>query len=93
MMERGMGDHHSGAEKRETDGRKAERIVQEELEKRGWSEEDLAARRKTDGDKTAIAARLRRQTVMTLDWIAKRLKMGRRHTAANCLKKITNSLD
>jgi hypothetical protein len=62
-------------------------------EKRGWVEEDLAARRKTDGDKTAIAARLRRQTVMTLDWIAKRLKMGCRHTAANCLKKITNSWD
>jgi hypothetical protein len=93
MMERGMGGHHSGAEKRETDGRKAERIVQEELEKRGWSEEDLAARRKTDADKTAIAARLRSQTVMMLDWIAKRLKMGCRHTAANCLKIITKSRD
>jgi hypothetical protein len=93
MMEGGMGGHHSGEEKRETDGRKAERIVQEELEKRGWTEEDLAARRKTDADKTAIAARLRRQTVMTLDWIAKRLKMGCRHTAANCLKRITNSRD
>jgi hypothetical protein len=93
LMEGGMGDHHSGEEKRETDGQKAERIVQEELEKRGWAEEDLTARRKIDTDKAAIAARLRRQTVMTLDWIAKRLKMGCRHTAANCLKRITNSLD
>jgi len=80
-------------EKRETDVRKAERIVEEELEKRGWSEQDLAARRKTDAEKTWIAARLRSQTVMTLEWIAERLKMGCRHTAANCLKKLTNSRD
>jgi hypothetical protein len=31
--------------------------------------------------------------VMTLDCIAKRLRMGCRHTAANCLKKITNRRD
>jgi hypothetical protein len=28
----------------------------------------------------------RGETVMTLDWIAQRLEMGCRHTAANCLK-------
>jgi hypothetical protein len=67
--------------------------VEEEMERRGWLEEDLAACRKIDADKTAFAARLRSQTVMTLDWIAKRLKMGCRHTAANCLKGITNSRD
>ncbi len=93
MMEGGMGEHHGGEEKRETDVRKGERIVEEELEKRGWSEQDLAARRKTDAEKTWIAARLRSQTVMTLEWIAERLKMGCRHTAANCLKKLTNSRD
>jgi hypothetical protein len=33
------------------------------------------------------AARLRAETVMTLDWIAERLQMGCRHTVANCLKR------
>ena len=33
-----------------------------------------------------MAARLRAETVTTLDWIAERLKMGCRHTLANCLK-------
>jgi hypothetical protein len=55
------------------------------FEKQGWAEDALAARRKTDADKTAIAARLRSQTAMTLDWIPKRLKIGCRRTAVNCL--------
>ena len=29
---------------------------------------------------------LRQDTVMTLDWIAKRMEMGCRHTLGNCLK-------
>jgi hypothetical protein len=35
--------------------------------------------------KVKMAARLRGQTVMTLDWIAERFRMGCRHTVANCL--------
>jgi hypothetical protein len=58
----------------------------EELEKRGWTEQDLKKRRKTDALKVKMAARLRSETVMTLDWIARRLQMGCRHTVANCLK-------
>ena len=61
------------------------------VEKRGGK--DLAARRKTDAEMASIAARLRSQKVMTPGWIAKRLKMGCRHTAANFLKKISNSRD
>ncbi len=34
-----------------------------------------------------MTARLRSETVMTLDWIAERLCMGCRHTLANCLKR------
>ncbi len=86
MMGGEMGQHHGGEEKQETDEQKAQRLVLEELAKRGWTEQDLKQRRKTDARKVKMAARLRRETVMTLDWIARRLHMGCRHTLANCLK-------
>jgi len=86
-MECAMGKHHGGVEKQETDEQKAERLVAGELKKRGWTEEDLEGRRKTDAVKVKLAARLRAESVMTMDWIAQRLRMGCRHTVANCLKK------
>ena len=85
-MSAGMGQHHGGEEKRESDEQKAQRLMAEELRKRRWTAEDLAKRRKTDAGKVKLARRLRDETVMTLDWIAQRLKMGCRHTVANCLK-------
>jgi hypothetical protein len=39
------------------------------------AEENLRSRRKGDRQKVQIAARLRRETVMTLKWIANRLHM------------------
>jgi hypothetical protein len=42
----------------------------------GWSALDLQGRRKGDPQKVRIAARLRRETTMTLQWIADRLCMG-----------------
>ena len=86
MMGGEMGEHHGGEEKQETDEQKAQRLVREELAKRRWTEQDLKRCRKTDARKVKMAARLRRETVMTLDWIARRLQMGCRHTLANCLK-------
>jgi len=87
IMSTGMGQHHGGEEKRETDEQKAQRLVLEEMRKRRWTEEDLKQRRKTDAIKVKLAARLRAETVMTLDWVAQRLQMGCRHTVANCLKR------
>ena len=55
---------------------KAERIVQEELQALGWSGLDLQGRSKGDERKIKIAARLRRETTMTLRWIAERLDIG-----------------
>jgi REP element-mobilizing transposase RayT len=82
-----LGRHHGGEEVRETAVQRAERLIGEELRQRGWTERDLAGRRKTDREKVAMARRLRRETVMTVEWIAQRLRMGSRHTVANCLKR------
>jgi hypothetical protein len=71
-----MGEHHGGEEKQETDEQKAHRLVLEELVQRRWTEQDLEKRRKTDAAQVKLAARLRSETVMTLDWIAERLRMG-----------------
>jgi REP element-mobilizing transposase RayT len=70
------GPKHRGEEMRESALAKAERMVQAEVAALGWTEFDLAARRKGDLRKVRIAARLRRQTTMTLEWIATRLHMG-----------------
>jgi hypothetical protein len=51
-------------------------VVVEGLKKLGWKEADLTKRRKGDMGKLEMALRLRRQTTMTLKWIAERLKMG-----------------
>jgi REP element-mobilizing transposase RayT len=71
-----LGEHHSGELKRETVQAKAERIVTEELKRKKWSEDDLVEKAKTDPQKLALAARLRRETTLTLPCIADRLHMG-----------------
>ena len=84
MAER-VGQSHYGQERRESGEEKAERMVQEELKKRRWTQSDLAARRKGDAEKVKIALRLRRESIMTLKWIAQRLQMGSWTNVANCL--------
>ena len=75
-MEGKLGEHHSGELKRQGSVEKAERIIQEELAALGWTEEDLRARRKSDPAKLAMAARLRRETTLTLPRVAERLSLG-----------------
>jgi hypothetical protein len=64
---------------------KAERLVQEELARRKWAEKDLAGKPKTDREKAQRARRLRRETTMTLAWIAGRLQMRSVNTLKNML--------
>ena len=66
---------------------RAERMLAEELKQRGWSSGQLAGRRKGDLEKVKIARRLRKETTMTLDWIAQRLNMGAAGYAAQCLRQ------
>jgi hypothetical protein len=70
------GGEHYGAEIRQSAQAKAERLVREELSRLGWRERDLEAQRKGAPEKVAIGSRLRKETTMTLAWIAQRLQMG-----------------
>ena len=79
------GKFHYGEELRESAAAKAERIVQEELTKRKWEAKTLAARPKGEVGKVAVAQRLRRETTMTLAWIAERLEMGAKTHLAHLL--------
>jgi REP element-mobilizing transposase RayT len=70
------GPFHYGEELRESAQARAEAVVREELQQRGWTEQELLVRRKGDPAKVAVARRLRRETTVTLAWIAARLRMG-----------------
>jgi putative transposase len=86
MSER-AGKSHYGPELRESAEAKAERIVAEELKRLGLREDELSRRRKGDGKKARIARRVRRETVVTLGWIADRLRMGSVSMVAHCLRR------
>ena len=81
-MEGQLGESHAGGLRRESAELRAERIVAEELGRLGWSEAQLGERRKSDPAKLALAARLRRETTLTVGWIANRLHLGTRKSAA-----------
>jgi len=51
----------------------------------GWQEEALAGVSKGDQRKVRIAVRLRRESTMTLKWMAKRLAMGTWTNVSNLL--------
>ena len=55
---------------------KAERIVAQELARLGWTQEELARQRKNAPEKLAIAARLRKETILSINSIAARVGLG-----------------
>jgi hypothetical protein len=71
-----VGESHYGSDRQEAGEQKAERIVREELQRRGWKEKDLPLLAKEDKNKVALVRRLRQETTMSLKWIARRLHMG-----------------
>ena len=76
QMTEQRGAEHFGEEVRESAEDKANRIIKEELKRLKWKENVLSEHRKGDPRKVKIALRLRRETTMTLAWIADRLRMG-----------------
>ena len=86
QLDQGGGDKLTAEIRRESAVSKAERIVAEELTRLGWKEEDLERRRKNDPGKLAIAARLRKETVLTIRSISAFLHLGSYNTAATNLR-------
>jgi putative transposase len=82
------GLNHGGDERREAEEAWAEKLLAKALQRQGWTAEDLTQRRKGDAVKVKLARRLRQETTMTLNWIAKQLKMGTAGSLANLLQKI-----
>ncbi len=87
-MQGRSGPHHGGEERRETEEAWAEQLVAKELKRRRWAAAELAQRSKGDAEKLKLARRLRQETTMTLNWIAKRLNMGAAGSLANLLRDV-----
>jgi hypothetical protein len=75
-IEKVEGASVSGGLRQETAINKGDRIVTEELKRLQWTEEDLRRRRKNDPGKLRIAARLRRENILSLRSIATRVGLG-----------------
>jgi REP element-mobilizing transposase RayT len=76
QMSQRMGPEHYGQERQESQLEQAERVVGHELRQRRWTEATLAERNKGDLEKLKMAVRLRKETLVTVAWIAGRLQMG-----------------
>jgi putative transposase len=76
---------HSGAEIAESDEQHAQRIIERALKKKRWTADELRRRRKGDPFKVQLADQLRKETTMTLKWIAGQLHMGTRGHLAHLL--------
>src|SRR5882724_10597489 len=82
-----VSEHHQARERSETDEQKAEALISARLKKLGWAKSELAARRKSDPYKVALAREVRSQTTMSLKWIAQRLEMGSWTHVSNLLRQ------
>jgi hypothetical protein len=91
LMEGKLGESHSGELHRETAEQRANRIIAEELARRGWQESELATRRRSDPDKPASAARLRSETTLPIKWIAVRVPIGTAKGAKSVLDQLAQS--
>ena len=77
ISERG-GDWHYGPELMESAEAKAGRLIAVELQRQGWTGDELQTHWKGSEFRVRLASKLRAETTMTLGWIAERLHMGTR---------------
>ena len=89
-MEGKVGENHPGHTRLETAEAKADRIVAEELARLDWTPSDLLVRERSHPSKLALAARLRRETTLSVKQIAERLHLGSSKGARTNLHKFMN---
>jgi len=89
-MEDKLSDNHPGRERLETAAAKAERLIAQELVRLNWTREDLTTKAKSDPLKLELAARLRRETTLTIKQIAGRLNLGKPKGAKSNLHRWMN---
>ena len=80
-MEGKLGEHHAGQLRGETAEAKGERMIAQELPRRGWSESDWVIRPKNEAGKMAMAVRLGRETSLSIKGLAARVHWGTSNTA------------
>jgi hypothetical protein len=89
-MQDRVGAEHYWEERHETAEACAGRIVAEELQRLGWRAADLGRRAKGDAAKVALAARLLAETVMPVNCIAERQRLGAAGHARHLLQRHRN---
>jgi hypothetical protein len=80
------GENQTWREREESMEQRAERIIAEGLKEAGWNAEMLKRERKGHPVKVELARKLRRETTVTLRWIAENLNMGRWTNVSNHLR-------
>jgi hypothetical protein len=80
-----LGEHHSRQLRPESAEAKAERMVAAELRRLKWDEAQLRESPRNHAAKLALAVRLRRETTLTVQHIAQRLRMGNWKSLSNKL--------
>ena len=66
---------------------RSSQLLAEELRRLGWQDADLAARPKSDPAKLALAARLRKETTLSIKAIAARVHLGASKSAKARLRE------
>ncbi len=89
-LESSVGENHPGSIRLETSVAKAERLITQELVRLDWTEEDIRLRAKSDPLKLALAAKLRRETTLSIKQISERLDLGKTKGARSNLHKWMN---
>ena len=69
---------HYGDELRESAEARAQGLIVRELSRQGWKESDLEVQPKGHRVKVRLAARLRRESTVSVEWIALKLRRGTR---------------
>ena len=75
----------------QTAEQKAERLLKAELEKQGWKEQSLTMVSKSHPVKIQLARLFRKESTMSLKWIAQRLQMGSWTYVSNLLNARSNT--